>query len=154
MLAALDRLVTRVEEKEYTHSPRVREWFCTWSNVPFTLIATLRLLNGFSGDLTGLLTVLYGLLAAAGVCSAIHHGTPGHATLVIDWLPIATSLTIVFWNGLLAYAQWSTVAMALFTLAWLLLDHIRPVTPAPWGHVLWHVSAAWAADSLYQDLLR
>ena len=145
----LGRMVTRHPEAAFTHSRWIHEWFCTWSNVWFVVLGAFRLADTQADERE--LIVLYALLVLAGVCSAVHHATVTPLTLILDWIPIASSVVLCLWWGVYLHARASTVAACSATLLWVVVDHVHPVMPIPWGHVIWHMSAAWAADALYSD---
>ena len=137
---------TRVPEAHYTHSRYVAEWWNTLSNLPFVAIGLARLYAGTP------LVLLYTLFTAAGVCSAFHHARPDHWTLVVDWVPIALSAVVCTWNGVVWAASSATLFKVALAFAVLVCDNTFAwPMPVPWGHVMWHVLAAYSIDSVYCD---
>jgi len=129
-------------ERFYTHSPYVAEFWNTLSNLPFVIIGVLRLWEGAD-------SLRYGLYTLAGLASAFHHASSQAWTIVVDWIPIATSLAFS-WQAFFAMTP-VTAFLLLLALSTLAADHIWTPTPVPWGHVMWHLLAAIAVDRLYQD---
>jgi hypothetical protein len=132
-------------EKFYTHSMHIAEFWNTLSNIPFVLIGIYRLWQGTP------LTLLYFLYTMAGVCSGFHHASPHKWTIIIDWIPIATSVVIVYSTGVLWSISISTMFWIMLAFATLINDHVYTSIPVPWGHVLWHLLAAYSIDRAYQD---
>jgi dihydroceramidase len=136
----------RQREEFYQVVPYIAEFWNTVSNLPFILIGLYRLKNGTS---LGLLYVLYAL---AGVCSGIHHATTPKWTIIIDWIPIASTIVIVLHYGMWRFLSMNSVGKLSIALTALVLDHVWTPLPVPWGHVLWHLLAAWSIDAAYQEL--
>ena len=133
----------------YTVSPYIAEFWNTVSNIPFILIALTRLYEGTD------LVELYILMALAGVASGIHHAAaPMYKkyTIILDWAPIAVSIVMLLSNHCLC--EVSLTALLELTLAFIVLmvDHICTIMPVPWGHVMWHLLAAFSIDSAYHSL--
>ena len=141
---------TRIEERPYKRSRWIREWHCAWSSVPFVCIAWARLY--FDALVTGRVRVLYHLLWWIGSCSFAHHATrPNRVTVPMDWIPITgTLLCVIHWDVVFAVKP-VTAAMCIAAFLWLLWDQIRAPIPSPWGHVIWHITAALTLDALYQN---
>lgn len=137
---------TRAAEPHFTHTPFVAEWWNTLSNLPFVVIGLCRLWAGTP------IVGLYTLFTAAGLCSAYHHAHPEHWTLVIDWMPIATSGLLCLWFGVVTTITAATLFKVALAFAVLVTDNFLgwPM-PVPWGHVMWHVLAAYSIDSAYCD---
>ncbi len=140
----------RINEAPYAVTPWIHEFWCTVSNAPFIIIGLARLAYTQSEWETKL-CVWFILL---GVGSAIHHGIRWRYSIVLDWIPIIANICIVlsWWRWLwwaVAIATWAKLYMSLLVLA---NDHIFRVVPGPWGHACWHIMAAFAIDSLYQDI--
>lgn len=130
-------------EKQFTHSPYIAEFFNTISNLPFILIAFCRIYEG-----TPLLD-LYTLLIIIGVCSAIHHATTSKYTIIVDYAPIILSIYYFHSHNYyfcLTPTNYFEITLALF---FLITDHVYTIIPVPWGHVLWHVVAAYTIDTVY-----
>ena len=103
------------------------------------------------------LTHLNLLLIACGVCSAFHHAcrpTWKHCTILVDWLPIACSLTVACYDHphLLAHVSASSWVLVSIAFAFLISDHVCTPLPVPYGHVLWHLCAAFALGRAYEDM--
>ena len=85
-----------------------------------------------------------------GICSAIHHATTQKWTLVIDWIPIAGSILLNL--NYLSFMGLPEALILLMALIWLLTDHVVTPMPPPWGHVVWHIMAAYSIDIFYQKI--
>lgn len=92
-------------------------------------------------------------MVMAGVCSAYHHATDGDHTLIIDWFPISISIALCLWWGILWQASGAALTLCTLSMCWLFVDHLGPVIPLPWGHVIWHILAATSTDALYMSVL-
>ena len=113
-------------EPFYATCPWIAEFWNTLSNLPFLVIAGLRLLElrmaGTSSDRTPEATLsyypytspsllphpldphvelLYLWMLAMGLASAVHHATTTKWTIVVDWVPIAGCLAFLWHHGLL-----------------------------------------------------
>lgn len=138
-------------EPFYAKSSYIAEFWNSLSNLPFIILGVSRLvLDNEYEDSASL--ILYCLLIGCGTCSFIHHATPCKWTIVIDWLPISVTLGylvyIHIWSCL-AYTTWVKLVMA-FSL--LIADHHTHFMGI-WGHAVWHVLAAYALDSVFQDFM-
>ena len=87
--------------------------------------------------------------------SAIHHGLDHKwykISILIDMFPIFLSVGLILFNNnwiqFISWVSWCKAAIAFIILA---LDHLR-ISAVPWGHSSWHLLAAFAADSVYQDI--
>jgi hypothetical protein len=150
----------------------IAEYWNTLSNLPFIVIGSLRL-----GQLAAIFVIylisrtdpliipqnqkqleqifnLYFLYMCAGICSAFHHAHHKRWTIVIDWIPIASSLILLigFWPALLSYITVTSWCKLVFAMCILINDHIITTIPVPFGHVMWHIVASFAIDSAYQDM--
>ena len=136
----------RRTELYYTHSKYIAEFWNTISNIPFIIIGLLRLYEGTN------LTLLYQLMIAAGICSAIHHATIHKYTIIVDWIPIVTSSVLIWQMNLLPMIS-LTCYFELF-LAFLVLfaDHVYKLVPNHWGHTFWHLLIALSIDNAYQSI--
>lgn len=132
-------------EQPYTHSLYILEFWNTLSNLPFVLIGISRLLEGT------LLPGFYCLYILAGLCSATHHAISFRGSLILDWIPISLSLFGIFWYQIWMAITISTATKVLMALMALAVDHIWTPMHVPYGHVVWHILAAFSVDSLYQD---
>ncbi len=164
----------RKKEPLYADSPYIAEYWNSWSNILFVIFGLLRAMEiqsylngnggGHSGDAIGRqapivakrMRNLWLLMACAGVCSFIHHALNVPGTIVLDWIPIASSiLYLVIRNSeLIRYISWAAWAGFAFASLILLVDHVHTTLPVPWGHVMWHVSIAYAIAGAYQDMMR
>ena len=97
--------------------------------------------------------LFYWLFTCAGVCSAYHHSSPHSWTIVIDWLPISISILLGLYEGIFWTVQPVTLFKVSFAFSVLLADHWWTPTPVPWGHVMWHLLAAYSFDEVYQDFI-
>lgn len=136
----------RRTEKYYAKSNHIAEWYNTISNLGFIILGMIRIYEyGWSAE--------YALFTLAGICSGIHHATTQRWTIILDWIPIMWSLMIIINNHylwLISLGTWFQILCALFIL---IDDHIMQTMHVPWGHVMWHVLASFAIDSMYQEVL-
>ena len=139
----------RIPEKFFTHTRHIAEFWNTVSNIPFIIIALLRLCEG---DLVPQVSVLYKLMAMCGVCSAVHHANTERWTIVIDWIPIFLSVLFIFLAELYVYISFSVWFSVFLSLGVLGADHVYRLVPVPWGHVMWHLVASLTADLAYQSM--
>ncbi len=143
-------------EPAFVVSPYIAEFWNTLSNLPFVIIGLLRLnqLDCHDRDVQCQeVWSLYVLFVACGVCSAIHHASTPRWTIVIDWIPIATSIGLMLKYQVLfsvGVVSWFKVGVAF---AVLVNDHVYTTVNVPWGHCFWHVLAAFSIDACYQDVL-
>jgi hypothetical protein len=145
----------KLEQPLFWHCPCIAEFYNTLSNLPFIAIGLLRL---YSEDVlweypTEPWMRLYWLMVAAGVCSAVHHATVPYWTIVVDWLPILASGGYCVWLGvlpLISYGTWFKMGLAFVIMV---DDQLITRIPVPFGHVFWHITAAYAVDSMYQDYI-
>ena len=133
-------------EKFYTHTPHIAEFWNTISNLPFIIIGLLRLYEG-----TNLVT-FYSLYTLAGVCSGIHHASPYHWTIIIDWMPITLSILMTLKCGIIYYLTLVDIFKLFIAFSALISDHVWTPVPVPWGHVYWHLLASFAIDDVYQTV--
>jgi hypothetical protein len=144
---------SRHREPFYTRSMFVAEYLNTWSNAFFILLAIARLKEELIQQ-SPLLVQLHYMMIAIGIGSAIHHGLPYRWTLIFDYVPIGYALYQVFWcHSLYLYFSYASWLKALLSVGVLVDDHIYRRIPNPWGHVMWHVLAAFTMDSAFQDVL-
>ena len=132
-------------ETFHTHSRHITEFFNTISNFPFILFGLTHLYQGTQ------IPGFYILMTLCGICSGIHHAKDFPYSIVLDWTPITISLYGIWYYQVytfLTYVTWSKLLLAVFIL---LTDHIWTPITVPFGHVLWHVSASFALDSLFLD---
>ncbi len=140
------RYFERKLEPFFTITNYIAEFWNTISNIPFVIIGLLRLIEGTS------LQKEYQLIVLAGIASAIHHATTPKWTIIIDWIPITWSGWHIWQEGYITYISQTAlfeIFLAIFILA---TDHIYTYIPVPWGHVFWHVLAAFAIDCAYQSI--
>eukprot|EP01006_Ploeotia_vitrea_P002212 TRINITY_DN106766_c0_g1_i1.p2 TRINITY_DN106766_c0_g1~~TRINITY_DN106766_c0_g1_i1.p2 ORF type:complete len:191 (+),score=42.06 TRINITY_DN106766_c0_g1_i1:3-575(+) len=162
----------RVPERYWTHSSWIAEWWCTVSNVMFVCLGLARLREigqlgedatvsgdngGFSAQLHAVhranAVLLYRLFVLAGFCSAVHHATVPKWTIVIDWVPISISSLLSLYLGVLPCVTLATAFQLVLAFGLLFNDHVYKTVPVPWGHSFWHILAAIAVDSMYQDYI-
>jgi hypothetical protein len=139
-------LIARRRERYFSNSKYVAEFWNTISNLPFILIGSVRLCEKTE------LVNLYWLMIGAGIASGIHHMMVQKWTIILDWIPMVLSVCVLFKMGvfhLISYGSWMQVIIALLVLY---MDHIHQLMPVPWGHVCWHLLAAFATDNVYQDI--
>jgi hypothetical protein len=151
---------SRKLEPLYTHSEHVAEWWNTWSNILFVAIGVIQLrgslrnarLYALLGD-EYVMPRLWLLYTLAGFCSAFHHSQHRPWTIVVDWVPIASSIVTLLMRPKLLRAI-SLAALVGFAFAFLVLavDHAATVALPPWGHVQWHQAAAYSIAYAYGDL--
>lgn len=146
----------RCPEVEYDVHPYIAEFRNTISNLVFVIIGLIRLSES---ETEGHIWILYWWFTLAGIGSGIHHMAPikyQKYTIIIDWIPISISLCLLpyyySWGlfTLISAVTWVKVFLATITL---ITDHLGPVIPVPWGHVAWHILAAFSVDAVYQDLI-
>lgn len=140
------KMFPRKLEQFYTHSDYITEFWNTVSNIPFILIGIARLYEGTSQKL------LYSLYILAGVCSGFHHATPWRETIVIDWIPIALSIVLGLYWQILYTVSVATFIKLVITFGVLVNDHVWTTVPAPYGHVFWHILAAFTIDEIYTNI--
>lgn len=133
------------------------EFWNTISNLPFVIIGLMRLTQYRHPEAK----LLYILFVAIGVCSGLHHACPPgfrHLSLILDYIPIVASL----YHGwfiipFVSQVTWFKVGLALLVLV---IDHLspfltrsgKPLVDVPFGHVFWHILAAFAVDSAYSEV--
>lgn len=134
-------------ERPYTVLPYIAEFWNTISNLPFIFIGVYRIFEGCED-----LAELYLLMVLAGVASGFHHATTIKWSIFIDWTPIL--MTIIYLINTRMIGKVSLTGILLVSMAFiiLLLDHVNRLLPVPYGHVLWHVTAAFAIDYAYQSI--
>ncbi len=148
----------RKTEAFYAVSPWIAEFWNTVSNLPFVVIGVMRVLSlshAAEGDVA-FVRYLYAIFCCAGLASAFHHGVRIRWSIVVDWIPISCSIVLLCSYssgallGLIDAVSWFKFCLALGVL---LVDHVSPRMPVPWGHAVWHVLIAFAIDSAYQSIL-
>lgn len=140
------RMRQRRFEPLFATSPWVAEFWNTVSNAPFVIIGLLRLAYGTR------IPLMYAMYTCTGVASAIHHATVPAWTVVIDWVPISASILLAFHTKVWVYTSLVSCVKCILAFSILATDHLRrELIPPPWGHVMWHIVAALAVDSVYQD---
>ena len=150
------RFARKLEQPLFWHCPCVAEFYNTLSNFPFIVIGLLRLYNydALTEFPSEPLEKLYWMMVAAGIGSAIHHATVPSWTIVIDWVPILASSGYCLYLGVLPFISCTTWFKIGLSFLVLFDDHIITRIPVPWGHVMWHVLAAFSVDSIYQDCVK
>ena len=138
----------RENEQFYNVTPHIAEFWNTLTNLPFILIGLYNILF-YSLNLN--LTIAYLLLIACGIGSGIHHASPHEWTLIIDWVPILSSIGFVLWSGIIYSISFISIMYTILAFSVLLTDHIFTPIPVPWGHCLWHILAAVTVNSIYSD---
>lgn len=146
-------------EPFYQVTPFIAEFWNTLSNAPFVIIGLWRLYELSEIDVwpIGLhhidrLILLYWLYVFCGICSGIHHATSARWTIVIDWIPITLSIISNLYFGLWMHVGFVSAFQVLIALLVLGTDHVWTPINVPWGHCMWHILAAYAIDSCYQDV--
>jgi hypothetical protein len=142
----------RKKERLY-EVPYIAEFWNTLSNLPFILIGLMRICESPVYTNSYVYT-LYLLLICAGLCSGVHHCVLFKYSLFVDFVPIFLSLIFVLFGGgliCISYVSWLKILLAITVL---LTDHILTPINVPWGHVMWHLLACFASDSVYQDILK
>ena len=137
-------------EPFHTHTQWIAEFWNTMSNLPFILIGIVRLETQLVNFRP--LYLQYQFMIFAGICSAIHHATTQKWTIIIDWIPIVSSILLNL--NYLSYAELPEILILLMAFFWLLTDHVVTPMPVPWGHVVWHIMAAYSIDTFYQKIER
>lgn len=100
---------------------------------------------------------LYLFYMGMGLASGIHHAVRFHGSLVVDWIPILCTFVCLLLHFhllhdyLLAKVSMAVVFQLVLAVGVLVMDHVCPLVPVPWGHVVWHLLAALSIDSLYQS---
>ena len=154
----------RKHETHHTHSKYIAEYWNTLSNLPFIIIGFLRIIelthyrvhdnDIININITSHMINLYFLCICAGICSGFHHMLVYKWTIIVDWIPIATSIIYILYNINLVYfislISWFKILLAIFVL---FTDHICTNIQIPWGHVFWHILSSFAIDSAYQDIV-
>jgi hypothetical protein len=140
----------RRPEPAYHKSAYIYEFYNTLSNLPFIFIGLARLAE--SNNSNNITNKLYLAMVFCGVCSGIHHAVNFRGSIILDYIPIVYSLIYLTNMGLWYKINPISVGLATLALFILFLDHIVQLMPVPWGHVMWHVCAAYAMDSCYQSL--
>lgn len=138
----------------------IAEYWNSLSNIPFIVIGLLRwqviaLDDGPGSYEKNIVAVLYLLYTLAGVCSLIHHAIRWRWSIVIDWIPIAASIGYILVHRDVLFHHMHFIISVLdiaFALFILIVDHVRTIIPVPWGHVMWHIVAAFVLDSVYQTM--
>ena len=137
----------RKSEPHYEVTPYIAEFWNTLSNLPFILIGILRIST--LEDAPDSLLLLYVLYIFCGVCSGFHHAIDKGWTLVVDWVPISLSILLNVWSGVYLCVDSVSAFKLLLSLVVLVTDHVWTPMKVPWGHVVWHLLAAFSIDSFY-----
>ena len=137
---------TRKRETLFRIVPFIAEFWNTISNLPFILIGFCRLWEGTS------LTLLYSLMICMGVCSGIHHAIRSRWLLILDWIPIIITKGVILQHSYWLHISWTSYLLGSIATVVLVIDHVYTPIPVPWGHVFWHVLAAFALDNAYQSI--
>lgn len=132
-------------EEPFKHSRWICETWNTWSNLAFILIGLARLWEG-TPDVT-----LYVLFIGLGIASGIHHAVQWKYSILIDYVPIILSLLYALHNNMLLSISLGTGVKLVIALLVLFADHSTHLIPVPWGHVMWHLLAAFSLDTAYQE---
>jgi len=135
-------------EKFYEILPFIAEFWNTISNLPFVMIGILRLIEGTPAY------VEYTLYILIGFGSFIHHATPQYWTIVIDYIPIFSSIYYFWKMGYFYLLSWANYFQLGLAFVFLLCDHILVYVRPPWGHVFWHVLVAVSIDGGIQEVCR
>lgn len=153
MLSLLESWERKTEQRRWAAVPCIAEPLNTVSNALFSLLAVVRLaeLSAVVTPLHPSVPTLYKIMFAAGICSAIHHGTTPKWTIVIDYIPIVSGVGLGLYVGVLHTTTWGTLTAVAFAFAVLLSDHVWTPIPVPWGHCFWHFLAALAFDRVIWD---
>lgn len=156
-----NRKFERKLEPFFQVTPWIAEFWNTLSNLLFIIIGLARLyelseIEVWPMEEVGInqLKLAYGLYTICGIASAIHHATTPRWTIVIDWMPIAISIGLNLYFGFLWSVGFASVFKVLLALSVLFSDHICTPINVPWGHCMWHLLAALAIDSCYQDVFK
>lgn len=149
----------RKHETHYTHTEYIAEFWNTLSNLPFIIIGFIRLIeitlyqNDAMKNIQHMI-ILYSLFVAAGFCSGIHHTLLSKWTIILDWIPIASSLIYLFYYiDLLVQISPTCWFEMIIAIGMLFADHVFQYVTPPWGHVFWHIIASFAMDNAYQNML-
>jgi len=134
-------------EPFYTHSPFIAEFWNTISNAPFIIFGGMRLWEGTS------MSGFYVLMILCGICSGIHHARDFRYSILLDWTPITISILGILRYKIYEYITLTTWTKLTMATSFLIMDHVWTPIPIPFGHVLWHISAAFAVDSMFQDVV-
>lgn len=152
----LQRLAGDNKEEFYKVSPFIAEFWKTISNLPFVILGLYHLIL-YSLNVN--LKVVYSLLIIAGFSSAFHHATNYKCalcskeitwTLIIDWIPILTSVIYIVITKMFNSFTTSSWIFIAVSILWLFIDNIF----APfkhWGHCVWHILIAFAISNAYED---
>lgn len=145
----------RVREKNYAVTPYISEFFCTITNVPFIIVGLYNLYYLSPTDFE-IMHTLYWLMVFAGIASGIHHAFIFRGSIILDWIPIASSILLLVYNfnfKILTFVTFTSWIKFTIALAILLSDHLCTPLKVPIGHCAWHLAACWAVNSMYRDLL-
>ena len=134
-----------MEKPLFQHSRYVAESYCFWSNAPFLLISTTRIIDGYSIQLSAYMLCI-------GICSAWHHAHGARWSVYVDWLPIVALLWQVWRHQWWMFWSFTTWLKVVLTLGVGFNDHVFTTAPVPWGHVLWHVMAAFTMDAAFSEI--
>ena len=148
----------------YEYSSWIAEFWNTTSNIIFFVLGMARYYDSRQTNMKrranpqkpNPMPTLWLLMAAAGVCSAFHHSQTMRWTIVVDWIPIGGNIlyVLVYHRYLLNYVSVAAWCGFAFAMSMLVVDHVATLLPVPWGHVMWHVAAAYSITSAFQDMDR
>jgi hypothetical protein len=150
--------VRRLPEPGHDDVPWIDEPWNTATNAAFVVFSLMLLRtvpdsHPFAGELHNLLY----LQICAGLASALHHANcvhHGHITIWLDWVPILLSFALAYrYRYMLVGVTWSSLLVLAVAVVILLVDHLAPFLPAPWGHRIWHVAAATGTSMIIADVI-
>lgn len=147
-----------LEQPSYKHHWLPAETYNSISNIPFMIIAILRLYQVDVEEEYVVSTehaMFYHIMFWIGICSFIHHMTLKYWTIVLDWTPICICLYVCVQANMTHAATSVSWFQGGLAFLFLINDHLTlPIIPVPWGHSFWHILAAMATDSFFQDYMR
>jgi len=153
---------SRIPEKNYAVTPYIAEYHNTWSNAGFLLLGIWGVLQAqwslASEHHRALALKLYLLMIGCGIGSVIHHAIASKyywRTIGADYVCIVLSILTIWTNAgvILPLMSLETQLWISFACGIFVLDHVWSGLRAPWGHVIWHLSSAWAMYCLGWDIL-
>ena len=125
----------------------------TLSNFLFVVIGLCRIYQWHEEYDFADVMILYTLFSLAGVCSGIHHAFHFRYSIVLDWIPISTSLIFCGYYQVWRFVSLGSWVQIFTALGILFNDHVFQTIMPPWGHVMWHITAAMAIDHAYCDYI-
>ncbi len=149
--AYLSTFERRPEVPPFGVVPFINEFWNTLSNAPFIIIALLRLSEE---PFIPMVHDAYFYLILIGIGSSVHHATTPKWTIIIDWIPILWALYFSVTSGLWQAWSWCVLFELGLAFSVLVVDHTTTLIPVPWGHVFWHVLAAFAIEAFLQNAER